>query len=166
MPFLPTRTCGSAAAFFPPGEPMKRSPRFERRFGSSRKTARRIRAWRAPTGLALGISRRRCCAWFGVGEIKSAMPLFEKAIELNPEAGYSYLQLSLLLAWEGQLDRAEEISRHAVDLQEQYISGNLGLQIVGAHARLGYVHYLREHYDDALREYEREMAFIGAGDHA
>jgi tetratricopeptide (TPR) repeat protein len=25
---------------------------------------------------------------------------------------------------------------------------------------------LREHYDDALREYEREMAFIGAGDHA
>ena len=42
----------------------------------------------------------------------------------------------------------------------------MGLQIVGAHARLGYVHYLREHYADALREYEREMAFIGAGDHA
>jgi tetratricopeptide (TPR) repeat protein len=76
------------------------------------------------------------------------------------------LQLALLLAWEGQLDRAEEISRHAVDLQEQYISGNLGLQIVGAHARLGYVHYLRGQYDQALREYERELAFIGAGDHA
>src|SRR5262249_32070107 len=73
---------------------------------------------------------------------------------------------ALLLAWEGQLNRAEEISRHAVDLQEQYISGNLGLQIVGAHARLGYVHYLRGHYEDALREYEREMAFIAAGDHA
>ncbi len=104
--------------------------------------------------------------WVGKGDFKSAIPLFERAIALNPEAGYSYLQLSLLLTWEGQLDRAEEISRHAVDLQEQYISGNLGLQIVGAHARLGYVHYLRGHYDDALREYEREMAFIGAGDHA
>jgi tetratricopeptide (TPR) repeat protein len=104
--------------------------------------------------------------WVGKGDFKAAIPLFERAIALNPEAGYSYLQLSLLLAWEGQLDRAEEISRRAVDLQEQYISGNLGLQIVGAHARLGYVHYLREHYDEALREYEREMAFIGAGDHA
>jgi serine/threonine protein kinase/tetratricopeptide (TPR) repeat protein len=104
--------------------------------------------------------------WVGIGDFKSAIPLFDRAIELNPEAGYSYLQLSLLLAWDGQLDRAEEISRRAVELQEQYISGNLGLQIVGAHARLGYVHYLKGDYDGALREYEREMAFIGAGDHA
>jgi serine/threonine protein kinase/Tfp pilus assembly protein PilF len=104
--------------------------------------------------------------WVGVGDFKSAIPMFERAIELNPEAGYSYLQLSLLLAWDGQLDRAQEISRRAVELQEQYISGNLGLQIVGAHARLGYVHYLKGEYAEALREYEREMAFIGAGDHA
>ncbi|MFL5639260.1 MAG: protein kinase domain-containing protein [Gemmatimonadaceae bacterium] len=104
--------------------------------------------------------------WVGIGDFKSAIPLFERAISLNPEAGYSYLQLSLLLAWDGQLDRAEEISRRAVELQEQYISGNLGLQIVGAHARLGYVHYLKGDYAGALREYEREMAFIGAGDHA
>ena len=104
--------------------------------------------------------------WVGLGDFKTAIPLFERAIDLNPEAGYSYLQLSLLLAWEGQLDRAEEISRRAVDLQDQYISGNLGLQIVGAHARLGYVHYLKGEYPEALREYERELAFIGAGDHA
>jgi serine/threonine protein kinase/Tfp pilus assembly protein PilF len=104
--------------------------------------------------------------WVGRGDFKSAIPLFERAITLNPEAGYSYLQLALLLAWEGQLDRAEEICRRAVELQEQYISGNLGLQIVGAHSRLGYVHYLRGNYDEALREYERELAFVGAGDHA
>ena len=53
-----------------------------------------------------------------------------------------------------------------MELQEQYISGNFGLQIVGAHARLGYVHYLSGKYDEALREYERELAFIGASDHA
>jgi tetratricopeptide (TPR) repeat protein len=74
--------------------------------------------------------------------------------------------LSLLLAWDGQLDRAEDISRRAVELQEQYISGNLGLQIVGAHARLGYIYYLKGDYAGAVREYERELAFIGAGDHA
>ena len=104
--------------------------------------------------------------WVGKGDFKAAIPLFDRAIALNPEAGYSYLQLSLLLAWEGQLERAEDICRRAVELQEQYISGNLGLQIVGAHSRLGYVHYLKGEYDEALREYERELAFIGAGDHA
>ena len=66
----------------------------------------------------------------------------------------------------GDHARAEEISRRAVDLQEQYISGNAGLQIVGAHARLGYVHYLQGRYDDALKEYEREFAFINSSDHA
>jgi len=107
----------------------------------------------------------RAC-WVGRGDFASAIPLFERAIELNPEAGYSYLQLSMLLAWDGQLDRAAEIARRAVELQEQYISGNLGLQIVGAHSRLGYVYYLKGEYDAALREYERELAFIGASDHA
>jgi serine/threonine protein kinase/Tfp pilus assembly protein PilF len=104
--------------------------------------------------------------WVGKGQFVEAIPEFERAIELNPEAGYSYLQLSMLLAWEGRFDRAEEICRRAVDLQEQYISGNAGLQIVGAHSRLGYVHYLRGNYDEALRAYEREMAFVSSGDHA
>ena len=104
--------------------------------------------------------------WVGKGLFTEAIPEFERAIELNPEAGYSYLQLSMLLAWEGQYDRAEEICRRAVELQEQYISGNAGLQIVGAHSRLGYVYYLRGNYEEALRAYEREMAFVSSGDHA
>lgn len=104
--------------------------------------------------------------WIGKGDFAAAVPEFERAIELNPEGGYSYLQLGLLLAWLGQFDRAEEICRRAVDLQEQYLSGDTGLQVVGAHARLGYVHYLRGDYEGALREYERELAFIGSSDHA
>jgi serine/threonine protein kinase/Tfp pilus assembly protein PilF len=104
--------------------------------------------------------------WVGKGDFAAAIPEFDKAIALNPEAGYSYLQLSLLLAWEGELARAEELSRRAVELQEQYISGNAGLQIVGAHARLGYVHYLQGRYDEALKEFERELAFINSSDHA
>ena len=57
--------------------------------------------------------------WVGKGDFASAIPEFERAIELNPEAGYSYLQLGLLLAWEGQYERAEEICRRAVELQDQ-----------------------------------------------
>jgi tetratricopeptide (TPR) repeat protein len=104
--------------------------------------------------------------WIGKGEFAAAVPEFERAIELNPEAGYSYLQLGLMLAWLGDYERAAEICRRAVDLQEQYLSGDTGLQIVGAHARLGYVHYLRGDYDGAMREYERELAFIASSDHA
>jgi eukaryotic-like serine/threonine-protein kinase len=104
--------------------------------------------------------------WVGKGQFAEAIPVFERAIQLNPEAGYSYLQLGLLLAWEGQLDRAEIVTRRAIELQDQYISGNAGLQIVGAHSRLGYVQYLRGEYDEALKSYEREMAFIGSSDHA
>jgi tetratricopeptide (TPR) repeat protein len=104
--------------------------------------------------------------WVGLGDFAAAIPEFERAIELNPEAGYSYLQLALLLAWDGQLDRAADVCHRAIELQEQYISGNAGLQIVGAHARLGYVHYLAGRHQEALREYERELAFLGSSDHA
>ena len=104
--------------------------------------------------------------WVGKGEFASAIPVLERSIELNPEAGYSYLQLGLLLAWEGQYERAAAICRRAVALQEQHISGNTGLQVVGAHTRLGYVHYLQGDYEEALREYERELAFIATSDHA
>ena len=103
--------------------------------------------------------------WAGKGDFASAIPVFERAIALNPEAGYSYLQLALLLAYEGEYARAIEVCKRAIDLQEQFISGNMGLQIVGAHARLGYVYYLTGKYDEALKEYERELAFIGSGDH-
>ena len=104
--------------------------------------------------------------WVGKGDFAAAIPEFEKAIELNPEAGYSYLQLALLLAWEGEYARAEEVSRRAVELQDQYISGNAGLQVVGANGRLGYVYYLQGRYDDALREYERGLSFVASSDHA
>jgi len=104
--------------------------------------------------------------WVGKGDFAAAIPEFERAIELNPEAGYSYLQLGLLLAWEGQYARAEEVCRRAVELQDQYISGNAGLQVVGANARLGYVYYLQGRHDDALREYERGLSFVASSDHA
>jgi serine/threonine protein kinase/tetratricopeptide (TPR) repeat protein len=104
--------------------------------------------------------------WVGKGNFTDAIPAFRRAIELNPEAGYSYLQLALLLAWAGQYEEAEAVSRRAVELQDQYISGNAGLQVIGANARLGYVYYLQGRYQEAIREYERGLAFISSSDHA
>jgi tetratricopeptide (TPR) repeat protein len=104
--------------------------------------------------------------WVGKGDFAAAIPPFRRAIELNPEAGYSYLQLALLLAWEGEYAEAEAVSRRAVELQDQYISGDAGLQVVGANARLGYVYYLQGRYEDAIREYERGLAFVASSDHA
>ncbi len=104
--------------------------------------------------------------WVGKGDFDNAIPPFRRAIALNPEAGYSYLQLALLLAWDGKYEEAETVSRRAVELQDQYISGNAGLQVVGANARLGYVYYLQGRYDDAIREYERGLAFVSSSDHA
>jgi tetratricopeptide (TPR) repeat protein/predicted Ser/Thr protein kinase len=104
--------------------------------------------------------------WVGKGDFALAIPAFERAIALNPEAGYSYLQLGLLLSWEGRYAQAETVLKRAVELQDQFISGNAGLQVIGANARLGYVYYLQGRYAEAIREYERGLPFLQASDHA
>jgi tetratricopeptide (TPR) repeat protein/predicted Ser/Thr protein kinase len=104
--------------------------------------------------------------WIHLGRINDPITEFEHVIDLNPEAGYSYLQLALLYALRGRYADAEKISRQAVDLQERYVSGSEGLQVVGAHSRLGYVMYLQGRYEEAIREYERELAFVSSSDHA
>jgi len=104
--------------------------------------------------------------WVGKGDIAGAIPVLERSITLNPEAGYSYLQLGLLLSWEQRYDEAEKVLKRAVELQNQFISGNTGLQMIGANARLGYVYYLQHRYDEAVQEFDRGLAFLGASDHA
>jgi serine/threonine protein kinase/tetratricopeptide (TPR) repeat protein len=104
--------------------------------------------------------------WVGKGDFAAAIPVFERSIQLNEEAGYSYLQLGLLLSWEGRFVEAEHVLHRAVELQDQYISGNAGLQVVGANGRLGYAYYLQGKYEDSIREYERGLSFMASSDHA
>jgi len=66
----------------------------------------------------------------------------------------------------GNLDEAEASARQAIELQERAMSGTEGLLIVGAHSRLGYVHYLRGNYDAAYVEYRRELEYVTTSDHA
>jgi hypothetical protein len=99
-------------------------------------------------------------------DIPEAVGELRRSIALNPEAGYSHLQLAFLEALDGHLDEAESAARQAIELQERAMSGTEGLLIVGAHARLGYVHYRRREYDAALIEYRRELAYVSTSDHA
>jgi tetratricopeptide (TPR) repeat protein len=100
------------------------------------------------------------------GMVQEGIDELRIAIGLNPEAGYAYLQASFLEALNGNLDAAEESARQAIELQERAMSGTEGLLIVGAHARLGYVHYLRREYDRAYGEYRRELEYLTSSDHA
>jgi tetratricopeptide (TPR) repeat protein len=104
--------------------------------------------------------------WMGKGDIDLAVAHYRRALALNPDAGYTHLQLALLLSLKGDLDEAEREARAAVLLQEQAMSGTQGLLVVGARSRLGYVFYRRGQYDEAIREYRRELDFVSMSDHA
>ena len=104
--------------------------------------------------------------WLGHGRIDDAIAHFRRAAALAPEAGYTYLQLALLEALSGDLESAQRTAAAAVDLQAKAMSGAQGLLVVGAHTRLGYVHYLAGRHEAAIREYQRELTFLLHADHA
>ena len=104
--------------------------------------------------------------WVGRGDIDAGIAEMERALAINPDLGYAHLQLGLLYALRGNYVKAEQSSRIAVDLQERFLSGKEGLQIVGAHTRLGYVYYLQGRYPEAIKLYEQEVAALAASDHA
>jgi serine/threonine protein kinase/Flp pilus assembly protein TadD len=104
--------------------------------------------------------------WIGKGMVEEAIVELDHAVSINPQAGYSYLQLVFLHTLIGNYTRAEAAAEHAIELQEKYISGKEGLQVVGAHTRLGYCYYRQGRYDEAIQEYERELEFLKSSDHA
>ena len=103
--------------------------------------------------------------WIGRGDVAQGIVALEKAVAINPQFGYGHLQLAFLYTEQGDYARAQAAATIAVDLQERYISGEEGLLVVGAHTRLGYVHYREGRYADAVKEYLRELAFLSASDH-
>jgi serine/threonine protein kinase/tetratricopeptide (TPR) repeat protein len=104
--------------------------------------------------------------WVGKGMIDEGISELEHAIAINPQGGYAYLQLVFLHTLQGNYRRAESVAKHAIELQERYISGQEGLQVVGAHTRLGYCYYRQQRYDEAIGEYNRELEFLTSSDHA
>ncbi len=104
--------------------------------------------------------------WMGKGDVEKAVSHFHRALALNPDGGYTHLQLALLHAYTGDLDAAERSARDAIVLQDQAMSGTQGLLMVGARSRLGYVFYRRGKYEEAIREFRKELDFVVVSDHA
>jgi non-specific serine/threonine protein kinase len=103
--------------------------------------------------------------WLGLGRVDDAIREFEHTLRLNPQGGYTHLQLALLYSLRGEYDAAEQIARQAIQLQDQIMSGTTGLIVVGAHSRLGYALYRKGQYDEAIREYRRELDLLTVSDH-
>ncbi len=77
------------------------------------------------------------------GDFARAIAAYERALALNPKAGWSALQLANCAAYLRDFPRAERAARLAVELQQALLSGRPGLVIVGGFVRLGQCHALQ-----------------------
>ncbi len=101
----------------------------------------------------------------GKGDFQTAAAEFEKALAVNPKGGWMALQLAHCCAFTGDLERGEKVAREAIVLQENFMSGREGMQIIGAYGRLGHIHYLQGRYDDAISRLYDELVFLRTVDH-
>jgi tetratricopeptide (TPR) repeat protein len=100
------------------------------------------------------------------GDFARAISSYERALAINPRAGWSALQLAHCATLLRDFQKAEAAARRALDLQQAFLSGRAGMVIVGAHMRLGHVAALQERQRIALAEYARELDFVSSVDHA
>jgi tetratricopeptide (TPR) repeat protein len=104
--------------------------------------------------------------FIGRADFRRAAERFEQALERNPKAGWYALQLTHCLALLRDFERAEGAARRAVALQEDSLSGQEGVMIVGAYMRLGHLAALQGHSAEALGHFDCELNFLGRVEHA
>jgi TolB-like protein/Flp pilus assembly protein TadD len=123
-------------------------------------------------GLALSPDDPRILAgmargyFIGKADFPRAAELFAQSVERNPQAGWYHMQLAHCLALLRDLPRGEAAARRAIELQEAFLSGQQGVQLVGAHMRLGHVLSLAERHREASEAFTHEREFIERMDHA
>jgi tetratricopeptide (TPR) repeat protein len=102
----------------------------------------------------------------GTAEFAEAAPMFERAVELNPEAGWYWMQLAHCYALMREFERGEKVARRAIELQDAFLSGKQGIHLVGAYMRLGHLFALQRRYGEARDAFTSEIAFQERVDHA
>ncbi|MGH9443044.1 MAG: protein kinase domain-containing protein [Thermoanaerobaculia bacterium] len=104
--------------------------------------------------------------FLGMADFAGAAREFEQSLALNPQAGWSALQLAHCRILLRDFEPAETAALRAVELQEQFFSGKEGLFIVGAHTRLGHLRAVQGRPEEAVAEFEKEIDFLRQIDHA
>ena len=102
----------------------------------------------------------------GKGKFAEAITEYEKALELNPEAGWAAQQIALCCAYLGEIRRGEAAVRKAIQAQEQFTSGQQGVQLIGSYVRLAHLYNIEGRYYDAIAECYREIVFLRNSTHA
>jgi serine/threonine protein kinase/tetratricopeptide (TPR) repeat protein len=91
---------------------------------------------------------------------------YERALERNPKAGWFALQLAHCAALLRDFERGEAAARQAIALQQDSLSGQEGVLIVGASVRLGHLEALRGRHASAVEHFMHEVEFLDKVDHA
>lgn len=104
--------------------------------------------------------------FIGKGQFREAIPYYERALARNPQAGWYWLQLAHCAALLRDFARGEAAARRAAELQEAFLSGQEGIQIVGGYMRLGHLAALQERFQGAVEHFQSELAFLQRVDHA
>jgi serine/threonine-protein kinase len=104
--------------------------------------------------------------FIGRGEFARAAELYEHALARAPQSGWYWMQLSHCYALLRDFERGEPAARRAVELQEAFLSGQQGVQLVGGYMRLAHLLSLQEKFSESVSMCERELSFIERLDHA
>jgi tetratricopeptide (TPR) repeat protein/predicted Ser/Thr protein kinase len=104
--------------------------------------------------------------FIGRADFDRAAAEYETVLRLNPQAGWSALQLAHCSALRRDFARGEAAARLGAALQEKMQSGKDGVVIVGSHMRLGHLAALQGRHQEALEYLERERRFLQQVDHA
>jgi TolB-like protein/Tfp pilus assembly protein PilF len=113
---------------------------------------------------ALGAMGR--ALFIGRAQFEEAMAWYERALTVNPKAGWYALQLAHCAALRRDFGRGEAAARRAIELQQASLSGQEGVLIVGGWMRLGHLQALQERYADAVANFVEELDFLNSIDHA
>jgi TolB-like protein/lipopolysaccharide biosynthesis regulator YciM len=104
--------------------------------------------------------------FLGRADFRGAAAYFDEALCANPQGGWAALQLAHCAAYLGEHARGEAAARQAIALQEEFASGQERVVVVGAYMRLGHLVALQGRYEEAVRHFQEELAFLQKVEHA
>ncbi|MEZ4654333.1 MAG: tetratricopeptide repeat protein [Candidatus Eisenbacteria bacterium] len=102
----------------------------------------------------------------GRGDFAGALAFYDRALARAPQAGWYWMQKSHCHALLRQFEDGEPAARRAIELQEEFLSGQQGVQLVGGYMRFAHLCALQGRFDDAAASCRQEQAFVDGLDHA